>query len=252
MNLLQSMVIAFSMYSKIPMPRVEWQEKNMKYAMCFFPLIGVVIGVCVWLVGNGVLMGSFGILFFSGVMTLLPILITGGIHMDGFLDTMDALSSYGDREKKLAILKDSHAGAFAIIGMGCYLVWSIAAWSEVKAEMLPVIACGYVLSRALSGLSVVTFPSARSKGLVKTFQDGAQKARVRVVMIFWMLGSAALMLYFNRVLGAAAIFCAAAVFCYYRHICKKQFGGITGDLAGYFLQMCELLMLTGVVVCSCI
>ena len=248
MNLLQSMIIAFSMYSKIPMPRVEWQEKNMKYAMCFFPLIGAVIGTCVFLVGNGILRGNFGILFFAGAMTLLPILITGGIHMDGFLDTMDALSSYGDREKKLAILKDSHAGAFAIIGMGCYLVWSAAVWSEVKAEMLPVIGCGYVLSRALSGFSVVTFPAARSSGLVKTFQDGAHKTRVRIVMLFWMTASAAGMLFCDRIQGAAAILCGAGVFLYYRHICRKQFGGITGDLAGYFLQVCELVMLTGIVV----
>lgn len=247
MNLLQSMVIAFSMYSKIPMPRVEWQEKNMKYAMCFFPLIGVVIGACVYLVGNWILAGSFGILFLASVMTLLPIWITGGIHMDGFLDTMDALSSYGDREKKLEILKDSHAGAFAIIGMGCYLVWSVAVWSEVQAEMLPVVAYVYVLSRAFSGFSVVTFPSARSSGLLKTFQDGAQKKRVRVVMILWMMAAASLMLFFDWMLGIVAFFCAVAVFLYYRHICKKQFGGITGDLAGFFLQVCELVMLTGIV-----
>ena len=48
------------------------------------------------------------------------------IHMDGFLDTMDALNSYGSREKKLEILKDSRTGAFAVIGFGLYLVASLA------------------------------------------------------------------------------------------------------------------------------
>lgn len=247
MNLLQSMIIAFSMYSKIPMPRVEWQEKNMKYAMCFFPLIGAVIGTCVLVIGNLLSAGTFGKLFMAAVMTLLPILITGGIHMDGFLDTMDALSSYGDREKKLAILKDSHAGAFAVLGMGCYLVWNVAVWSEARAEMLPVIACGYVLSRAFSGLSVVTFPAARNSGLVKTFQDGAHKRRVRIVMICWIAAVSLLMLYLDRKTGITAVLCAVIVFLYYRRICRKQFGGITGDLAGYFLQVCELAVLTGIV-----
>ena len=46
MKLLGSMVIAFSMYSRIPMPRVEWTKERMKYAMCFFPLVGVVQGIC--------------------------------------------------------------------------------------------------------------------------------------------------------------------------------------------------------------
>ena len=44
MNIIKSICVAFSMYSKIPMPRVEWNEKNMKYAMCFFPIVGAVIG----------------------------------------------------------------------------------------------------------------------------------------------------------------------------------------------------------------
>ena len=53
-------------------------------------------------------------------MTALPVLVSGGIHTDGFIDTVDALSSYGDKEKKLEILKDPHTGAFAIIGAIMY------------------------------------------------------------------------------------------------------------------------------------
>ena len=48
--------------------------------------------------------------------------------------------------------------------------------------MLPVVAAGYVISRALSGIAVVTFPAARGSGLVKTFQDGAQEKAVRITM----------------------------------------------------------------------
>ena len=182
MNVLQSMIIAFSMYSKLPMPHIAWQEKNMKYAMCFFPMVGIVIGICEYALGSWILGRAYGVLFFSACMTLLPILLTGGIHLDGFMDTSDALASYGDREKKLAILKDSHTGAFAVLGLGIYLIWSLAMWSEVRPEMLPVLAAGAVLSRALSGFSVVTFPAAREDGLGKTFQDGSQKRKTRIAM----------------------------------------------------------------------
>ena len=167
--------------------------------------------------------------------------------MDGFMDTMDALSSYGDREKKLAILKDSNSGAFAILGMCCYFLWNAAVWSEVTKDMLPVIACGYVISRSMSGFSVVTFPAARNSGLARTFQDGAQKKIVCAVTSLCFLAAGALMLVQSPVLGAAALAAAVLVFLYYRHTCKKQFGGITGDLAGYFLQLCELAMLTVIV-----
>lgn len=246
-NLFESMLIAFSMYSKIPMPKVEWNEKNMKYAMCFFPMIGIVIGVCVQIIGTLLIKSTFGSLFFSVIMTLLPIMITGGIHLDGFLDTMDALSSWGDKEKKLQILKDSNSGAFAIIGMGCYLLCNIALWSEVSVKMLPLISCTYVLSRALSGYSVVTFQTAKNSGLAKTFQDAAQKNRVKITMYCWIVIGAGCMLVYN-LKNAITMFVAGALFFqYYKYLCKKQFGGITGDLAGYFLQVFELLML-GVIV----
>lgn len=247
MNVLQSMIIAFSMYSKLPMPHIAWQEKNMKYAMCFFPMVGIVIGICEYALGSWILGRDYGVLFFSACMTLLPILLTGGIHLDGFMDTSDALASYGDREKKLAILKDSHTGAFAVLGLGVYLIWSLAMWSEVRPEMLPVLATGAVLSRALSGFSVVTFPAAREDGLGKTFQDGSQRKKTRLVMGMYAAASAGWMLACRPLSGAVALLCAAATFGYYAWMSKKQFGGMTGDLAGYFLQICELAILSGVV-----
>ncbi|HAX52450.1 MAG TPA: adenosylcobinamide-GDP ribazoletransferase, partial [Lachnospiraceae bacterium] len=157
MYLLKSCAIAISMYSKIPVPRVEWNKKNMKYAMCFFPVVGAVLGILEFMMGKLLLKMGARTMIFAAAMTLIPILVTGGIHMDGFMDTIDALSSYGDREKKLEILKDSHAGAFAILGMCCYLLWNTSLWSQVTPRMLPVISMGYVLSRSLSGLSVAAF-----------------------------------------------------------------------------------------------
>ena len=52
MHLFRSLAIAISMYSKIPVPIVEWSEKNMKYAMCFFPVVGAVTGALQLLTGR--------------------------------------------------------------------------------------------------------------------------------------------------------------------------------------------------------
>lgn len=248
MNWIQSLIIACSMYSRIPMPVIEWNEKNMKYAMCFFPLIGVVTGGIQYLAGSVMYHLSVGRILLAAVMTLLPVVVSGGIHLDGFMDTMDALGSCGDRQKKLEILKDSHSGAFAVRGMGCYLVWSLGIWSELTEEMLAPAACIYVISRALSGYSVVTFPAAKDSGLARTFKDRAQKRTVQITSVLWLLAGAALMLWTD---ARASIGAAIGVFCswvYYRRICRKQFGGVTGDLAGFFLQVSELAMLTGMVV----
>lgn len=247
MYLLESLAIAVSMYSKIPVPNVEWKEKNMKYAMCFFPVVGIVLCAAEIFLGQFLLSCSIGRIFFAAAMTLLPLVVTGGIHMDGFMDTADALGSFGNKEKKLEILKDPHAGAFAILGLACYLIWSVALWSEVTEKMLPAIGCGYVLSRSLSGLSIVTFSSASKSGLAKTFKDMADKKRAQVVMVIWVVVSAATMLLWGKELGASALLTAAVVFFLYKRMCRCKFGGVTGDLAGYFLQVCELVMLTGIV-----
>ena len=177
MYLLQSLAIAISMYSKIPVPTVDWNEKNMKYAMCFFPVVGAAAGGLQLLIGYLLLKyTSCGNLFFAIAMVLIPVIVSGGIHLDGFADTVDALSSYGDREKKLEILKDPNTGAFAVIGLCVYFLADTALWSEVTVELLPVIACTYMLSRSLSGISVVSFRAAKNSGLLRTFQDGAQKS----------------------------------------------------------------------------
>ncbi|HJA13178.1 MAG TPA: adenosylcobinamide-GDP ribazoletransferase [Candidatus Mediterraneibacter merdipullorum] len=251
MRLVASLAIAISMYSRIPAPTVEWNQKNMKYAMCFFPVVGVITGLLELGIGYVLLTEtSCGKVFFAAVMTLVPVIVTGGIHLDGYADTIDALSSCGDREKKLQILKDSHAGAFAVIGLCVYFTASVAVWSEAEISMLPLAACIFPLSRSLSGISVVTFRAAKDSGLLRTFQDGAQRRRVRAVLVIWACADVCVMAlsayrYGPGGMAAPAVMTAAAllVFLHYYGLCRKQFGGTTGDLAGYFLQVCELGML---------
>ena len=251
MSIINSFFIALSMYSRIPVPRVDWKKENMRYAMCFFPMIGVAIGAVMYLAGWLLDKVAVGTLFRGVVFTLIPIIITGGIHMDGFMDTMDALGSWGDREKKLEILKDSHAGAFAILGMGCYLMWSVAVWSELPAEVLGVCSVSFVLSRALSGFSVVTFPAARNSGLLKMFQDGAQKKVVRITMCLYVVAAVIMMAMMDARAMTGAVAGAMIAFLYYVVVSRKQFGGVTGDLAGFFLETAELAMFTGILV-TCI
>lgn len=249
MSVLESFVIALSMYSKIPVPHVEWKKENMRWALCFFPVVGMIIGAAMYLAGRMMFRLSAGPVFRGAVFTLIPLLVSGGIHMDGFMDTADALASWGDREKKLEILKDSHAGAFAVLGLGCYLVWSVGVWSEIKPESLGTGCVIFTLSRALSGLSVVTFPAARDGGLAKTFQTGAGKKAVTASMAgYLLLGLGAA--WTSDPFGAAGMAAAAAgSFLYYRRMCLSQFGGVTGDLAGYFLELSELLMITLIYIC---
>lgn len=244
--MLKSMIVAFSMYSKVPMPKIEWNAKSMRYSMCFFPLVGAVIGLC----SAGCLLGlktlGTGEILIAAVLTVLPIIINGGIHMDGFLDTVDAKSSYRSAEEKLLILKDPHTGAFAIIYGIVYMILCFGLFSEITRAEIGYIAAGYVYSRILSGLSVVTLKKAKKDGMVADTADASEK-NVKWILLVELVLCVLCMLYFNPAKGIVCVAAGLVSFFYYRHMAYKVFGGITGDLAGYFLQMCELLILIGMV-----
>ena len=87
---LDSPGIAFSMYSRFPVPQVQWTEAGMKYAICFFPLVGVAVGGCVAVFAFLARYFSMGGIGFAGFGTALPILLTGGIHTRGHLPLLDA------------------------------------------------------------------------------------------------------------------------------------------------------------------
>ena len=245
MIVLQTIAVAFAMFSAIPVPQFDWNEKNMRYAMCAFPLIGAVCGVLWYLCGALPLPA----LVRAGGFCLIPVWVTGGIHLDGYADTCDALSSYGDREKKLEILKDPHCGAFAVIRLCSYFLAYFARCTAV--QFTPRIGLCWtlalVLERAFSGLAIASFPLARNTGLAHTFASAADRKAVRsVLLVLAGLLCAALVL----LGGGALVLAALLVFWRYRVVSDRQFGGITGDLAGWFLQKAELWMLAALAACQ--
>lgn len=241
MSILKSFVIAMAMYSKIPMPRVDWEEKNMRYALCFFPAVGFFEGALLY--AAWLLLRRFGMegMLAGAVYTVLPVLITGGIHADGFLDTMDALGSHQERSRKLEILKDSHTGAFAVMGGSLYFLLFFAGISQLRLGVQwKMFWAVLVLSRALSGLAIVFWKGAKKEGLMYAFASTAHKNAVRGCLLILAAACMAFMVWLEPFLGLLCAAGALAVFLYYRVMSYRQFGGITGDLAGFFVQLCEL------------
>ena len=219
-------------------------KENMKYTFCFFPFIGLVIGALSYLVGWAGERFGFNPAFVSAVLVLVPVLVTGGIHVDGLLDTSDALSSWQERERRLEILKDSHAGAFAVITACVYFLAWYGAYSQLwtNRPALEIMALGFIVSRCFSGISVMTFQKARKDGTVAEFSRKAEDVMVRNVLILYLVILLAVMVWIQPVLGVLAFAAAVFSFLYYHHKAMKYFGGITGDLAGYFLCICEVAM----------
>lgn len=247
MRVINSFIIAFAMYSKIPMPQADWKKENMKYVMCFFPWVGAAIGAVFTLWGSLGLLLPISHTLYVILLLLIPVVISGGIHLDGLLDTADALSSYQSRERRLEILKDSHAGAFAVLACTVYFFADFGFLSELSQESVSLVAMGFFFSRALSGFAIAAFPCAKDSGLAAAFSQGADRRRVQVLLLIQAAVCGLLMAVKQPLAGTAAVAAALLCFWYYHWMAKKKFGGITGDLAGWFLQMCELCMLIAVV-----
>ena len=243
----RSAAVAFSLYSKIPMPQFKWASDDMKYHLCFFPLVGFVIGLC------EIFLKFFCDKFLPGkifevcIMLFCPILITGGFHLDGFMDSCDALSSFEGKERKLEILKDAHIGAFSVIFLFAYFLLAAAFLSLAEGKNSALcLAFSFVISRALSGISVELFPRAKKDGMFFIESETSAKKTV-CASLFAQLAISFAALFFllekNLLFFLAEFFACALSFVIYFFICKKKFGGATGDLAGFFVCLCELFSL---------
>lgn len=247
-SIVNSCCSAFLMYSRIPMPQVEWKEENRRYALCFFPAVGVVIGLLLWFWGIAANRLGVSDLLFASVSAVIPLLVTGGIHMDGFCDVTDARSSWADRKRKLEIMSDPHVGSFAVIAACAYLLLQTGLFTGCRQRgILAAAALSYPLSRVLSGLAAVTFRNAKKEGTLQDFAVPADRRTTIAALCIEGILCAAGLLKAAGAAGAAQLLAAVLVFLWYRRMAYRIFGGITGDLAGWFLQVCELVQLAAAI-----
>ena len=130
-RLLYGFAMCQSMFCAIPFPGNLWDEKARGQMLLFLPVVGLEIGgiwaVLAWLVRLLRLPGLVGGL----VLCACPFVLTGFLHLDGFMDVTDAVKSCRDLEKRRAILKDSHVGSFAVIGLCLLMLTQFALLASV-------------------------------------------------------------------------------------------------------------------------
>lgn len=248
MKIWKAVCIAFSTYSVLPAPRFDWTGENLRLSLCALPLVGLPAGALVFLWDRLCALLGIGPVLFAAGAAALPLLFTGGIHMDGFCDTADAVASRRSREQKLAILKDPHAGAFAAVFAGVYLLLCFGLYTELfsKTALYPVCV-GFALSRSLALFSAATLPNARGSGMLAAFQDHLERrGALGTAAAFSLLCCAAMALLHPYAAIACILLCALWLFAYRRFV-FRHFGGATGDTTGFFLQVAELLILAGAV-----
>ncbi|MBO6161961.1 MAG: adenosylcobinamide-GDP ribazoletransferase [Eubacterium sp.] len=250
-SVIKSIGSAFSMYSRIPMPEAVWKGDPPRYTLGFFPWVGAVIGGAEYLMYRFLPVPVPALVL---LMAILPLILTGGIHVDGFMDTADAFHSYGDREKKLEILSDPHIGAFSVIRVlllaGLYLAGLFCLLDSTRDGALQheAVICfclGFPLGRCFSGLLVMLCPPARSKGMAASMK--ADSSRKGNVVLLALQGTALILwgLILSPMIMTPGVLALIFVIGFFLVERVKPLGGITGDLAGWFLTVSECGMLLG-------
>lgn len=245
-SLLSGFCVAFSMYSLIPMPQLTWDQKTMRYALCFLPLVGVLIGGCEYLWFLFCTHVEASPLFYSVGAALLPVLISGGIHLDGLTDTSDALGSHSEPERRLEIMKDPHVGAFGVLGMVTFLMCETALFAQLydTPKHLFLALCGFTLARIVGGRAIVSLPCAKNTGLAYIFAENSEKERTKRAMLFELFAAFLVLIVISRSIWAGIGIVCVLLWCVgHARLCQKRFGGITGDLAGFLISTTELLLL---------
>ena len=129
-----------SMFCSLPFPSKEWDETCRPYMLIFLPMIGLEIGF-LWVLIDW-LTNYFAIpaLIRGLILCGWPYVVTGFLHLDGFMDVVDAVCSWRDLEKRRAILKDSHVGSFAVVWCVFLILAGFAMFSAVPAATAAVTA----------------------------------------------------------------------------------------------------------------
>ncbi|MBQ8236663.1 MAG: adenosylcobinamide-GDP ribazoletransferase [Oscillospiraceae bacterium] len=232
---LHALAMCRSMFCAIPAPQL-WDEKAKEKMLLFLPIVGLEIGaiwailawLCRWLDLPALVMGL--------VLSAYPYIATGFIHLDGYMDVTDAVKSWRDLERRREILKDSHVGSFAVIGIVLLMLAQFALFASAPDNANYMILLFIpAVSRCCSALAVTGLkPMSTSQ-----YADQKKpKSHIIVLTVMLCIFLAAGFLVCGQY-GFALIGCLAGCGLALRRA-YKSLDGMNGDISGYALTMGEL------------
>lgn len=238
-RIFRAFFMCLGMFTAIPCPYRPWDEDARGLMLATLPAVGAVVGL-LWFAL--VELGSWLVPPVHGALVVaLPWLLTGFIHLDGYMDTCDAMLSWRPLEKRLEILKDSHTGAYAVVGLGLLMLFSHDAARGI-ADLRPLLFIP-VVSRCGSAFSVLTL---KPIGHSQYAEMKGQIPQRLAVLTLWLAAVIACALWLGRpalaLLIETAVYAAAMTWVY------RTLQGVSGDVAGFALTVSECAALIAMTV----
>lgn len=240
-KLYKSFIMALSMFTILPTPYVEWDDEGVKNMMKFYPIIGLIVGI-LWSFVYFLLSFFYcSIVLKSVIIMIVPFIVTGMLHLDGFMDVCDAVLSRRDREEKLRILKDSRTGAFSVISVIILFflqyggIYSIVE-KNINHYILILIP---IISRSAVAYFLLSRTTIKESTLGSYFKKGTN-IQDRVIMIICLLIMGIITFASLKCYGILLVLSITLAVTWAVEKCKKEFGGISGDVAGFALVVGEV------------
>ena len=237
-------------FISIPLPFLVWDDECVNLMMPCFPIVGIVVGFVWW--------GTTELLIFTGIhtalaaaiFTLVSLFTAGLIHLDGYMDTSDAVLSRRDLEERIRILKDPHTGSFAVIMVVALFVMQFAAAyafiDNAKNTLLLIVIA--VISRCGSAFCSLVLKPAPHSGYVNMYRQNSNKLHTAVIVFI----AADAIIFAGLIYGFKGLIVAGAGLIGYVIAISyvyKDLQGVSGDLVGFSLvisELCGLIALAAV------
>ena len=250
-EMLNSFLIGLQFLTRISVVKqTVWTEESFGNSVKYFPAVGAVLGAIYVAIAEllNLLTGGTLPLLTAAVILISMAILTGGIHCDGFMDTMDGLFSGRDRERMLEIMKDSRVGAFGVVSFVMISILGFAALSELAKTPFILLAAIYsapIIGRLMMVVTIGGFPYARPEGMGKAFSEHTTASTVLVAGIESMLLLSPLMIlsaiFLKSLLSSLTVTLIFTL--YFGKFATKKVGGVTGDIYGAVTTISEVLVM---------
>jgi len=241
-KLFKGFIMALSMFTVIPTPYIEWDDEGAKNMMKFYPIIGGIVGIIWSIIYYLISILNISVILKSTIIMMVPFIVTGMLHLDGFMDVCDAILSRRDREEKLRILKDSTIGAFAVISLLILFFLQFGSIYSIIEKNIPfyILILIPIVSRSAVAYFLLSRTTIKESTLGTYFKKGTNIKDIVIMivsLIVMIVISFMLLSYYGLVLVLAIVVGVTWAV----EKCKKEFGGISGDVAGFALVVGELI-----------
>ena len=234
---MDGLILALQFFTRIPVGKeVSFNEKNIGRSLFFLPFIGLIIG---WIAALPIIALHSTSKIIASLLSIIVIAaFTGGLHLDGLADTFDGFLSGRKRERVMEIMKDSTLGAFGALALVFLILFKFVAVYELPAVAWIGIPLSLANARLVAGYVILAKRNAREDGLGVLFKSSAAGRNIFMAGVIYI----GIIMFINPwymlpLVGSLVVGEAMTLWSY------KKIDGLTGDVYGAIIEMCEVASL---------